>query len=139
MDATFFVSPRKRALGVRDIDQLPSEPVGESLRSDSPGALHALVQILSAGVRGAVQPLRDATCQSFPVWSFAPEFSAALMALDDDEIDGIAEQWLAHETAGELDADAYELSLLLGALREALSDRDGPDHELFVLLEERAL
>ncbi len=139
MEATFFICRRERALGVRDIDGLPAEPVGEPLRGDATGALFALVGILTSAARGAIQPLRDATCQSFPVWSFAPEVVDALVAMSDPDIDRVAQAWLENETSQELDADAYELSLLLGELRQELSARDDSEMELFVLLEEKAL
>ncbi len=138
MDATFFVTLRERALGVRDFDQLPSEPVGEPLRADSPAGLHVLVSILAAGASRSITPLRDATCQSFPVWSFATEITDTLVALSDEEIDRVAQAWLEHEDVGDLDADTHELALLLGDLRQALSERERPDFELFVLLEEKA-
>lgn len=120
-------------------DDLPTEPAAEALRIPSPAPLVALAGLLRGGAERAVAPLRDATCRSFPVWAFDPEFSRALADLPDSALDGVAQEWLADASCAELDADAYELSTLLTDLRQALGERSDPAQQLFVLLEEKAL
>jgi len=117
------------------------EPAAESLRFSSPAALLALARALSSGTTPGVEPLRDATCQSFPVWSFDAAPSCALGDASDASLEAIAEQWhqaLVGEDAADLDVDLYELSTCLTDLREALR-RATASERLFVLLEEKAL
>jgi hypothetical protein len=71
----------------------------------------------------------------------------ALGALSDQQVDSVAETWLAKAGGDELDADLYELSTFLTDLRTALGvdseDESGVDskgeEKLFVLFEEKAL
>ena len=72
MEATFFVSNQKQAVRVRYYDDLPVDPIGEPLFIPSPKALVALASALSGREQGSMQPLRDATCQSFPIFTFEP-------------------------------------------------------------------
>jgi len=137
MEAVFFVCPPEAAHDVRSIDDVPGEPAGEPLAVASPGALAGLVQALGAESRGALRQLRDATCQSFPVWAFARGLASALASLDEREIDAVAERWLATHARELGDVDLYELSLCVAGLRNALG-ASAEDARLFVLLEEKA-
>jgi hypothetical protein len=137
MEAIFFVCGAGEAHDVRSSDDVPGEPAAEPLAVASPGALAGLVHALAPEARGALRQLRDATCQSFPVWTFARELASALASLDEREVDAIAERWLASHADDLGDADLYELSLCIAGLRDALgASADGA--RLFVLLEEKA-
>lgn len=134
VDALFFLTRREDALGVASSDDLPSEPVTDALALADPSPLVALANALGAAAR--LQPLRDATCRSFPVWDLGPELTRRLAELDDAGVDLASEAWLEHASAS-LDADAYELACCLGDLRDAVRAGSGGE-SLFVLLEERA-
>jgi len=139
MEALFFTATREGATRVRSLEDLEDEPAAEPLRVDSPGAVVALAVVLCGSGRGSIEQLRDATCQSFPVWSLSAAFANALSSLADEDIDSIADAWLEKAGAAEVDADPYELTTCLADLRRALAEgRDGGE-ELFVLFEERAL
>lgn len=138
MEITFFTCPRKDAVGVRAIDDLPCEPAGESVRVESMGVLSALGRCLCGDAAEKLEPLRDATCQSFPVFEFESSVPQAIMALTEDRIDETAEAWLADPSWQGVDIDLYEAASLLADIRQAL--RVGsPDALLFVLLEEKAI
>jgi len=136
MDAVFFVCAPEAARQVRSIDDV-GEPAGDPLAVESPGALAGLISALDAEPRSALRQLRDATCQSFPIWTFAGACTASIAALDDDQVDAVAARWLAADAAALPDADPYQLALCLGALRDALHGA-ASDARLFVLLEEKA-
>ena len=138
MEATFFVCSRGDAIGVRSIDDLPVDPAGESLPLESTGVLSALARGLGGTAAGKLEPLRDATCQSFPVFEFADGASAALAEMDDDAIDELGESWLADPGWQGADVDLHEATTLLVEIRQALRDAT-PETALFVLLEEKAL
>ena len=120
-------------------DDLPTDPAAEAVRIPSPAVLTALAELMCGEARGVVTPLRDATCRSFPVWAFDPGFSRALADLPDSAIEGLAEDWLEHVSCAELDADVYELCMLLTDLRQAVGEHLDPAQQLFVLLQETAL
>ncbi|MBW2272977.1 MAG: hypothetical protein JRG96_06880 [Deltaproteobacteria bacterium] len=139
MDATFFTAQRPAAMSVSAWDDIPDEPAAEALRIPDPGALTALGKLLCGEGKTLVAPLRDATCRSFPVWSFDPALSRRIAELDDTEIDGLAERWQRDPGCAGMEGDLYELSTLLADLREALRQRPDSGEELFVLLEQKAL
>jgi len=139
MEALFFTATRETATRVRSVEDLEDEPAAEPLRVDSPGAVVALSVVLCGGGRGSIKQLRDATCQSFPVWSLSAGFANALSSIGDEDIDSIAEAWLEKAGGAEIEADLYELTNCLTDLRRASAlARDGGE-QLFVLFEERAL
>ena len=80
----------------------------------------------------------DTTCRTFPIWALAPSLTASLCLADDDALDRIAAEWRSRVVADTMDADLYELSSLLGELREAAATLAKADERLFVLLEETA-
>ena len=90
MEATFFVAKQQQAIGVRQYDDLPVEPIGEPLEIPSFKTLVALAAAVSGDAQGPMKPLRDATCQSFPIFSFEPSVIKALANATEDEIDDIA-------------------------------------------------
>jgi hypothetical protein len=139
MEATFFTCPREDAVGVTAIDDLPCEPAGESVRIESTGALVALARSLGGEEASRVEPLRDATCRSFPVFEFASSVPRALAELDETAIDAIAETWLADESCEGADIDLHETACLLTDIRDALRDAESSEALLFVLLEEKAI
>jgi hypothetical protein len=139
LEATFFVARREDATGVACVDDLPVDPAGDSLRIGSLAWIRALPPLLGLGEETALQPLRDATCQSFPVFGLSREVGTRLAALTDDGLDDVAARWRAAEGGPDLDADLHELCELLVGLREALRDRAEGDEGLYVLLEEKAL
>jgi hypothetical protein len=139
MDATFFTARPQEAMGVSAWDDIPDEPAGESLRIASPGALSALGRLLCGETARVVAPLRDATCRSFPVWAFDAELGRRIAELSDEEIDAVAERWLEDPGLQGTEGDLYEVATLLADLREAIRDRSGPEQQLFVLIEQRAL
>jgi hypothetical protein len=112
--------------------------VGAALPVPGLKTLRALATALDLEAESALGQLRDATCQSFPIWALEPRVLGALLALDDSRIDEVGKAWL--EACGEAqpDADLHEISLLLEDLRTALQEREDAAHELFVLLEEKA-
>ncbi len=139
MEATFFTCPRVDAVGVTAIDDLPCEPAGEPVRIESTGVLSALARTLCGTEAGDVQPLRDATCRSFPVFEFASDVPKTLAALPETRIDAVAESWLSDPSWQGADIDLYETACLLISIRQALRDSDAPDAPLFALLEEKAI
>lgn len=138
MEATFFLARPADAVGVHSIDDLPVEPATEPLAIPRLGAIRALARVLGVDPEGALRQLTDTTCQSFPIWTLSSELMRALGTLPDDEIDDVARAWLDDESAAEVDADLYELSTLVGDLRESLRSRNDIAERLCVLLEEKA-
>ena len=139
MEATFFTCPRANAIGISSIDDLPCEPAGESIRINSSKVLSALAITLCGESRGKVEPLRDATCRSFPVFEFAGEVARTLRGLPESRIDGVASDWLSIASSLGADSDLYETSTLLADIRQALRESDSPEAGLYVLLEEKAI
>ena len=139
MEATFFTCPREDAVGVSAIDDLPCDPAGESIRIESTGVLSALARTLCGEQASRVEPLRDATCRSFPVFEFAANVPQTLAELDESRIDEVAERWLADASWQGADIDLYETACLLAEIRQALRDSELPKAMLFVLLEEKAI
>jgi len=135
MDATFFTTDLDRALGVFTYDDLPVDPAGDPVRVPSPAFVLALAELLGGDRAPCARPLRDATCRSFPIWDLGPEVSERLARAGDAEIDALAAAWLA--SGDGVEADAYELALLLAEIRAALQCCAAGER-LFVLLEERA-
>ena len=133
MDAIFFLCPRSDAASVTCSRDLPVDPAADPIRLEEPSPLAGLARVLGASPR--VRPLRDATCRSFPVWELGDEVSSRIAALDDTELDDVAERWQKHDETA-LDADLYELANCLGDLRRAVREA-GPDDALFAVLEER--
>ena len=140
MEAIFFIARTEEALGLRSSHDLPVEPAAEPLPLESPDLIVLLASLLLPGAR-AVRPLRDATCQSFPVWDFEPALSDRIAALPDDEIERLAERVSRELEKQAPGCDRGELEMLLEPclqdLRQALRER-GPHQRLFVLLEEKA-
>ena len=139
MEAIFFACTRDDAVGVRAVDDLPCDPAGESVRIESPGIITALARALCGDDAKKVEPLRDATCQSFPVFEFASNVTRRLATLPDNQIDEVAERWFADESWQGADIDLYEISCLLSDVRQALQDPSTSGAGLFVLLEEKAI
>ena len=139
MEATFFTCRREDAVGVTSSDDLPCDPAGEALRFESAGVLSALVRALCGEEASKPEPLRDATCRSFPVFEFASSVSQKLIALPEARVDEIAESWLADASWQGTDIDLHEAACLLSDIRQALRESESPDAALFVLLEEKAL
>jgi hypothetical protein len=138
MEATFFVSNQKQAVRVRHYDDLPVDPIGEPLRIPSTKALVALATALSGEESGPMRPLRDATCQSFPIFTFEPAVVRALAKLSDEDMDEIAQSWLEGANWNEGEVDLYELSDFLKDLQEGLGAIRNLGERLFILLEEKA-
>ncbi|MGH0036379.1 MAG: hypothetical protein ACQGVK_15235 [Myxococcota bacterium] len=139
MIVTFFTALRDEASGVGRVDDLPDGPLGEPLSLDSAAPLRALASLLAGEGQGAgAGPLRDATCQSFPVWEFASPVTRALAGCSDAALEAVAERWLEPLRSGGGDVDLYEVESLLRDLHEAARDLDGEGAQLFALLEERA-
>jgi len=134
MHALFYLSRPEEASRVSSSDDLPCEPIADALRVEDPSPLVGLAEVL--GVEARIEPLRDATCRSFPVWALGFTLTQRIAGMDDDELDRTAERWRKH-CATSLDADPYELSECLCELRTAIRGSDA-EETLFVLLEERA-
>jgi hypothetical protein len=132
MEIVFFLAQPHEASSVASSEDLPGDGPVESLAVDGPGALIDLGQALGFSDGPVVRQLRDATCQSFPVWALAESICQRLETLEDDEIDTHAEAWQVDETS-----DLYERATCLMELRDALRDREDGE-SLFALLEERA-
>jgi len=138
MEATFFVSNQKQAVRVRQYDDLPVDPIGEPLCIPSLKALVALASALSGEEQGPMQPLRDATCQSFPIFTFEPGVVRALANLSEESIDEIAQSWIERANWDEGDVDLHELSNFLKELQEGLGAIRNLGERLYILLEEKA-
>lgn len=138
MEATFFVAKQQQAIGVRHYDDLPVEPIGEPLEIASCKTLVALAAAISGGEQGPLQPLRDATCQSFPIFTFEPSVVKALTNLIEDDIDDIARLWLETAEWDGGDPDLYELSDFLKELKAGIGTIRNLGERLYILLEEKA-
>lgn len=138
MEATFFIANQRQAAGVRQYDDIPTEPIGEPLPVASAKVLVALASALSGEPQGPLQPLRDATCQSYPIFSFDPKVVGALVELKDEEVDAVAERWFAQACWPDGEVDLYELSEFLQQLRGSLGAVRNLGDRLFILLEEKA-
>lgn len=138
MEATFFVANHRQAVGVRSFDDLPVDPVTDPLRIPSTRTLAALAQAVLGRDLGPMQPLRDATCQSFPVLTLEPAVVRALGRTRDEDIDEIAQRWLELGAWEDGDVDLYELSLFLKELQEGVGTIRNIGERLYVLLEEKA-
>jgi hypothetical protein len=139
MEATFFTCPREDAVGVSAIEDLPCEPAGEPLRVETTKVFTTLARALSGDRACKLVALRDATCRSFPVLWFPGTAVRALAALDDVQVDELAERWLDDPAWQGCDVDLYEVCTLIGEIRLALVAAESADPPLFVLLEEKAL
>ncbi|MDG2049054.1 MAG: hypothetical protein P8M78_02720 [Myxococcota bacterium] len=134
MELVFFIALPEDAVRVSTIDDLGTEPAAEPIAVAGPRVLTDLVGcVVPEGSNLRVEPLRDATCQSFPVWSIPENFCTALAPMEEDELDARAASW---STGSE--TDPYERSMELTDLRDALRHRS-PGQRLYALLEERAL
>ncbi len=138
MEATFFVSNQKQAVRVRHYDDLPVDPIGEPLSIPSTKALVALASALAGEEQGPMRPLRDATCQSFPIFTFEPTVVRALAKLPEEKIDEIAQSWLDGANWDEGEVDLFELSDFIKELRDGLAAIRNLGEQLFILLEEKA-
>ena len=139
MEAFFFAATREGATRVRSVEDLEDEPATEPLRVDSPAAVVSLAAVVCGRSQGSLEQLRDATCQSFPVWSLSDQFADALSSLQgDDVIDSTAEAWLEKVGTSELQVDLYELMTFLTDLCEAVRVGRERGQQLFVLFEEKA-
>jgi hypothetical protein len=63
----------------------------------------------------------------------------AIAALADEALEAVTEAWLVELRAGGADVDPFELSTLLGDLRDGARAGDPTRDQLFALLEERVL
>ncbi len=140
MEATFFISSANRAAGVLQYDDIPTEPIGEPLSMTSTQPLVALARAVAGEERVAssLRPLRDATCQSYPIVQFEPVVVRALATLKDSEIDPVAELWLSLANWEEGEIDLYELSQCVEELRAGLGHVRDLAERLYILLEEKA-
>jgi hypothetical protein len=132
MEIVFFLAQPDEASSVASSEDLPGNGSVESLAVNGPGALIELGLALGFSNGPVVRQLRDATCQSFPVWALDEALCRRLESLDDEEIDTHAEAWPVDEKS-----DLYERATCLMELRDALRVRQDGE-SLFVLLEERA-
>lgn len=139
MEAVFFSATPEDVERIRSADDLVEDPATAPLRVESPGAVIALGRALCGERGAALEPLRDATCQSFPVWTLAASAISSLRGLDAEGADAVAERWLDGAGADELDADLHELSICLVELRDAIRAGEGSGEALFVLFEEKAI
>jgi len=140
MEATFFISHPRGAAGVLQYDDIPSEPIGEPLSMSSTGNLLALARaVMGEGGQSAVlKPLRDATCQSYPIVSFEPSVVRGLAGLADKEVDEVAARWLEFSDWEDGEIDLYELAQCIEELRTGLGEVRDLGERLFILLEEKA-
>ena len=138
MEATFFVAKEQQAVGVRHFGDLPVDPVTDPLQIPSIKVLIALTSVVLGQDQGPMQPLRDATCQSFPIFAFEPPVVDAISRYSEQEIDGTARLWLDSAAWDDGDVDLYELSLFLKELRDGIGMIRNIDERLFILLEEKA-
>jgi hypothetical protein len=139
VEAIFFRTSREVATTIRSIDDLEDDPATEPLGMESPGAVVTLVSLLSGGAPGGLEQLRDATCQSFPVWSLSATVTSALGSLTAPAVEELAVAWKDAVAEGELDTDLYELTICLEDLRRATEKIAESGEDLFVLFEEKAL
>ena len=132
MEIVFFLAQPHEARGVTSSEDLPGDGAIESLPVDGLAVLLGLGQALGPENGPVARQLRDATCQSFPVWMLVDSFCQRLEVLDEEQVDSHAEAWQA-----DAKSDLYERTTCLMALRDALRARQDGEC-LFALLEERA-
>ena len=134
MDLVFFLASPEEAGGVASSDDLPNHCAAEPIRVAGPRALLDLMgRVAPTTELPLARPLRDATCQSFPIWTIAESFCSALARMDEEEVDARAEGWSTGS-----DTDAYERAMELMELRDALRERASGE-SLYALFEERVL
>jgi len=133
------VAEREASLGVASWDDIPTDPIGDPVRAESPALLTALARILGSEGRASVSPLRDATCRSFPVWEFDRALGQRLAGLSAGALEALAAEWHEASAAAHPEADLAELQELLAELRHALSADGASGAYLYALLEEKAL
>lgn len=139
MEATFFVARHQQAVGIRHYDDLPVEPIGEPLEVVSFKTLIALTQALAGtDQEGPLLPLRDATCQSFPIFTFPPSVAKALANVVEDDLDDIAQVWLESADWDEEGPELCELSDFLKELKVGIGAIRNLGERLYILLEEKA-
>jgi hypothetical protein len=132
MEIVFFLALPDEAQSVTSSDDLPRDPAADPIVVDGPAALLELGVALGLEDKPVMRQLRDATCQSFPIWALSDTLCGRLGALEDEEIDPSAEAWRPNPSS-----DLHERASCLTALRDALgSCEDG--ETLFALFEERA-
>jgi hypothetical protein len=133
------VAERAASLGVASWDDIPTDPIGDPVRAESPALLTSLARILGSDGGASVSPLRDATCRSFPVWEFDRALGQRLAGLSADALEALAAEWHEAAAAAQPEADLAELQELLAEIRSALADDGAGSSFLYVLLEEKAL
>ena len=134
MELVFFIALPEEAVQISTMDDLGADPAAEPIAVVGPRVLKDLMScVVSQGSNLRVEPLRDATCQSFPVWSIPERFCAALAPMEEEELDARAASWSTGS-----DTDPYERAMELTELRDAVRHRS-PGQRLYALLEERAL
>lgn len=138
MEATFFVAKQEQVVGVRHCGDLPVDPIAEPLQIPTAKVLIALASVVLGREQGPMQPLRDATCQSFPIFSFEPAVVDTISGYSEPEIEYTARLWLDSGAWDDGDVDLYELSLFLTELRDGIGKIENIDERLFILLEEKA-
>jgi hypothetical protein len=138
MEATFFVARQQQAVGVRHFGDLPVDPVTEPLQIPSAKVLIALASVVLGQEQGPMQPLRDATCQSFPIFTFEPAVVDTISHYSQEEIEDTAKLWLDSTAWDDGDVDLYELSLFLKELRDGIGMIRNIGERLYILLEEKA-
>lgn len=145
MEAILFCSTSAEATGIRSADDLDAEFVAEPLVVSSPRVFAILAQVAAAEGDAArhetpgLAPLRDATCQSFPVWEVSESFADSLGGLGESQVDDLVERWRSALGSETLEADPYELSTWLVELQGAWKESDRRTEGLFVLFEEKAM
>ncbi len=138
MEAVFFAASADLAGGVRGSEDLVDDPAADPLAVSGLGALRPLAGLLAPDDPAGFEQLRDATCQSFPVWRLGLAATRVLRALSDSAIDSTADRWLEASAGQMSDVDHYELATRLTQMRDALNEEPEAELRLFVLLEERA-
>lgn len=138
MEATFFVAKQQQAVGVRHFGDLPVDPVTDPLQIPSIKVLIALASVVLGQDQGPMQPLRDATCQSFPIFTFEPAVVDTISRYSEQEIDDAARLWLDSAAWDDGDVDLYELSLFLKELQDGIRMIRNIGERLYILLEEKA-
>ncbi len=139
MEAIVFGSTTDLATRIRSADDLDAEFVAEPLVVSSLRVFAILARAAGLENAAALEPLRDATCQSFPVWIVAKALSESLVGLSADQLDDLVERWREGLGDEALEADPHELSTWLAETQEAVQESEGADEQLFVLFEEKAM
>ena len=139
MEAIVFSSTPGLATQIRSADDLVEGFVAEPLVVSSPRVFAALAEAAGLPGASALAPLRDATCQSFPVWTMAPALSACFAGLPDEALDDLVLRWRSGLEKEAIDADPYELATWLAELQAELRETRDDAESLFVLFEEKAM